>query len=337
MYQKMFVSFVFGILLSFCSSVYSISHEQLQAVKSDGSSVYDESNPLVFPLVVEGVVLNRPGELLDPSADYSYDASMPPDLGGQYQIFFQGLLSDHAGSAVWIGQNYGNLPFIADPDASYTNEEWIAELSKFNPDPNTPYHFAPGDVVRVSGGGLFYKGKFNINERHDKSNDVTIELLERGGGLPRAEVVSLSELKDEYDEFIFDSTRQSGPEYYQSRLVRINNVSFVDPENWGVNGELTVTDSAGRSILVKLGLGEGFYEGSNNLNEVFDLIGILDQESLDYTGGYYIWVPDYDHNGYVLTDRGDFCNSVTGDLNVDGKVDLSDYVILCDGWLLDWE
>lgn len=337
MYQKLIDYVCLGFFLLFIGCAYGISHEQLQAVKSDGSSVYDGDNPAVFPLVLEGVVLNRAGEILDPSAAYSDDPNLPPDLGGQYQIFFQGLGSDHSGSAVWIGQNYGNLPFVQGFDKSYTDEEWIEELSKFNPDPNTPYHFAPGDVVRVSGGGLFYKGKFNINERHDKTNDVVIELLSRGGGLPRAEVVSLSDLKDESDEFIFDSTRQSGPEYYQSRLVRINNVSFVDPENWGADSELEVTDSTGRTLSVKLGLGEGFYEGSNNLNSVFDLIGILDQESRDYTVGYYIWVPDYDHNGYVLTDRGDFGNSLDGDINIDGKVDIIDYVILCDGWLGEWQ
>ena len=123
--------------------------------------------------------------------------------------------------------------------------------------------------------------------------------MERAVGLPRPEVVTLDELKDDNDEFIFDPTRQFGCEYYQARLIKIVGVYFADANDWAPNGELLITDGT-KTLPVKLGRGNGIYPGSNNLNDTFDIIAILDQENTDLTGGYRLYVMNYDGNGSVL-------------------------------------
>ena len=271
------------------SEAVPVSHSQFQAVGPTGEQAYAQSDTVVL----EGIVLNNPGDLLDPTPDDTLTARY--NLGGQWQIFFQGEAGDHAGTAVFMAQLYNNLPWIG-LGGGYTNQEFIAELTRLN-----AAQFAPGDRVRVTGYYLSYAGKNNINEQHDNNpdHDFTIELLARGVGLPRPEVVGLDQLKDAADGFVFDPNRSSGCEYYQGRLVKIPAVHFVDPNNWGRNASLLVTDGS-RTFPVLLGRGNGIYAGSYNLTEPFDVIGIMDQESPNLKAGYRLWVPNYDGNGQVL-------------------------------------
>jgi hypothetical protein len=234
---------------------------------------------------------------------------------------------DHAGTAVFLGQLYNNLPWVA-PDGGYSNEEFISELSRLN-----AAQFSPGDRIRVTGYYLSYKGKLNINEQHNNNpdHDFTIELVERGVGLPRPEVVTLDDLKDGDDEFIFHPDHQAGGEYYQSRLVKIEDVYFADANDWGPHGELVITDGL-KTLPVKLGRGNGIYTGSNNLDEIFDVIGIMDQESTDLTGGYRLYVMNYDGNGSVLAAREHRRADMPGDIDLDGVVDIDDFIEIIEDW-----
>ncbi len=301
------------------------THEQFQAVDEDGIGTYSAPGKVI----IEGIVLNKPGDMTDPTPDYQ---SEPVDLGGQWQVFIQGEGDDHAGTAVYMGQNYELLPWI-DPGGSYDDANWISEMQRVN-----AAQFGPGDRVRVTGYYLFYKGKTNVNERHknDDANDFTIELLERGVGLPRPEVVALDDVKDGNDDFIFDPDREFGCEYYQGRLVRINDVNFVNANSWAPDAELLITDGA-KTFPVKLGLGSGIYAGSNNLSEPFDVIGIFDQEAPgwppDCKVGYRIWVMDYDGNGSVLASREHRRAARPGDVQPDGRVDFYDFAEMADDWL----
>jgi hypothetical protein len=270
-------------------TVAEITHSEFQAVEASGEQAYNATDKVVL----EGILLHNPADMLDPTPDEAITQIF--NIGGQWQIFFQGEGDDHAGTAVWMGQLYNNLPWVA-PDGGYTNEEFVAELSRLN-----AAQFCPGDRIRVTGYYLSYNGKLNINEQHNKNpdHDFSIELVERGVGLPRPEVVTLDELKNSDDEFIFDQKRQTGCEYYQSRLIKIEDVFFADANDWGPYGELVITDGI-KTFGVKLGRGNGIYAGSNNLSEPFNIIGIMDQESPDLVGGYRIYVMNYDGNGSVL-------------------------------------
>ena len=146
-------------------------------------------------------------------------------------------------------------------------------------------------------------------------------------------------MKDESDNLIFDQSRLLGGEYYQGRLIKIEDVNFADPaeamENWKPNGEFFVTDGT-RTFPVKLGRGNGIYAGSNNLTEPFDVIGILDQESSSWTNlkdGYRLWVMNYDGNGSVLASTEHRRADKPGDLDLDGIVDQEDVLKLLEDWL----
>jgi hypothetical protein len=244
-------------------------------------------------VTLEGIVLHNPGDMLDPTPDDGMTQMY--NLAAQWQLFFQGEGDDVAGTAVYMGQMYSNLPWVS-PDGGYSNEEWVAELARLN-----AAQFSVGDRIRATGYFLSYKGKNNINEQHsnDPQRDFTIELVEKGVGLPKPELVTLDYLKDDLDQFIFDPAREVGCERYQIRLIKIEGVSVVDPAGWGPHGTLTITDGV-KTFPVKLGRGNGIYAGSYNLNETFDVIGILNQEGANLVDGYELYVVNYDGNGQVL-------------------------------------
>ncbi len=317
----MVISLALGAILKAAPTISEVTHSEFQAVDGSGEQVYNTTDMVIL----EGILLHNPADMLDPTPDDSITEAF--NLGGAWQIFVQGEGDDHAGTAVWLGQLYNNLPWVA-PDGGYSNEEFITELSRLN-----AAQFSPGDRIRITGYYLSYNGKLNINEQHNKNpdHDFTIELVERGVGLPRPEVVTLDELKDDVDEFIFDPNRQSGCEYYQGRLIKIEDVYFVDANDWGAHGELVITDGR-KTFGVKLGRGNGIYAGSNNLTEPFDVIGILDQESPDLTSGYRLYVMNYDGNGSVLASREHRMADMPGDINLDGVVDLVDLIKLIDNW-----
>ena len=302
-------------------TVAEVTHSEFQAVNASGEQTYNATDKVIL----EGILLHNPADMLDPTPDDTI--TEPFNISGQWQIFFQGESDDHAGTAVWMGQLYNNLPWVA-LDGGYTNEEFVAELSRLN-----AAQCSPGDRIRVTGYYLSYSGKTNVNEQHNKNPDhnFTIELVQRGVGLPRPEVVILNDLKDDNDEFIFDPTRQTGCEYYQARLIKIQGVSFADANGWLPNGELVITDGV-KTFPVKLGRGNGIYAGSNNLTEPFDIIGIMDQESANLIDGFRLYVMNYDGNGSVLASREHRRADKPGDLNLDGIVDYDDFDRLLEDW-----
>jgi len=324
----------------FCMSVATsadepneITHWEFQTVDSDGDPNY--SGPNEVSLV--GIILNKPGDMVDPTPDYQGETA--GNVGGQWQIFIQGMEGDHAGTAVWIGQNYSAT--TSPPGENYTNEEWISELQRLN-----AARFRPGDKVKVTGHYMGYKGKNNINEQHwvDPNYNFTIEVLEKNVGLAEPEVVTLDELVNESGDFNFQQNRESGCEFYQSQLVRINDVNFAASElDWGPDsGEeisFYIKDSNGLEFPVKLGLGSGIYQGSNNLEGQFDVIGIFDQEPPappyppDGTSGYRIWVMDYDGNGEILGSTEHIRACKPADTNLDGTVDFGDFAKFAEDWL----
>jgi hypothetical protein len=317
----MALSFLFVNLAEAAPTVANVTHSDFQAVDASGEHVYNATEKVA----IEGILLHNPADMLDPKPDDTITDTY--NVGGQWQIFFQGEGQDHAGTAVWMGQLYNNLPWVA-PDGGYSNEEFASELGRLN-----AARFSPGDRIRVTGYFLSYNGKLNINEQHSNNpdHDFTIELLERGVGLPRPEAVTLDDLKDIDDEFIFDPARKTGCEYYQARLIKIENVSFADAGDWGPDGELVITDGV-KTFPVKLGRGNGIYAGSNNLDDTFDVIGIVDQESSDLIGGYRLYVMNYDGNGYVLAAREHRRADKPGDIDLDGVVDIDDFMEIFEDW-----
>jgi hypothetical protein len=270
-------------------TVARVAHREFQAVNASGEQTYQATQKVVL----EGIVLHNPADMLNPTPDETITQMY--NLGGQWQLFFQGEGDDHGGTAVFLAQLYDNLPWVM-PGGGYSNQAFLAELARIN-----AAQFSVGDRIRVTGWFLSFKGKMNINEQHNNhpDHDFTIELLERGVGLPRPEVVSLDELKDDQDRFVFDPARLVGGEYHQGRLIKIEDVNVVDAQSWGPEGTLTVTKGT-KTFSIKLGRGNGIYPGSFNVSQPFDVIGILDQDSTDLRSGYRLYVMNYDGNGRIL-------------------------------------
>ena len=292
------------------STVPMIEHAAYQAVNANGTSAYDNS----FPVRLRGVVLNNSEDWLDPTPAYSVQTQWPPPpkMGGEAEIYVQAIdldgsawdphpgaaFDDFGGTAAWIGQNYGNLPFKSDPIFSYSDSEWTAELGRMNllggagvSDPTRA-----GDLVEIRArGGLHYKGKMNVNEQHSKeaANDFEIVLLQQGYGLPAATPLTLADIKDASDAFIFDPTRTTGGERYQSTLVDLRNVWIESPADFSANSDITVTDGT-RTFHVHLGLNPSF-DGTPlfDADEPFHVTGIFDQSATDGTfsaDGYQLLV-----------------------------------------------
>ncbi len=304
-------------------TVAEVTHWELQAVDADGVGTYSATDKVI----ITGIVLNNPEEMLNPTPGTGF-------MGGQWQIYIQGEADDHAGTAVYMGQYYAKVG----GSGNYTDEQLLSELCRINHDPNTGYTFAAGDRVKVTGWYKFYKGKINVNEKHqvEPMFDFEVELLDPATGLPQPELITLDMVKDSNDQYIFDQTRLTGCEYYQARLVRVNDVNIVDPNYWVPDGTITIRDKSGRTFPVKLGIGDGFTRYAFPVGQI-DVIAIFDQEnpssSPPFKGGYRLWVTNYDGNGLVLTDRGHKRGNLPGDINTDYQVDFIDFAEFAENWL----
>ncbi len=336
-------------------AVPPVRHADLQAVDTQGRTAYPSS---AFPVRVRGVLLNDPEDWLNPSGAFSLS---PGDLGGQWEIFLQAAdAGDWGGTKAFMAQNYANLPwmpFFGDPRYSYSDAQWQAELLRLGYAGGEPIR--AGDLIEVRAkAGLHYKGAVNLNERHSNdydqdtglvpqdgsgANDFEIVLLQRGYGLPAPAVLSLADLKHADDAFLFDPTRQTGGEHYQSSRVRLRGLRLEGlGQDWSAGARLQVADGLGRSLDVRLGCADGFdwsafgaaWEASHGQDGAFDLVGVINQTAVESgvycTDGYDLVVFGVDGFAAEL---------VAGDANGDGVVDDGDLNILLSHWAasgLDW-
>jgi hypothetical protein len=308
-------------------TVNFIQHSAYQAVNSDGSSAYAGG----FPIRLRGVVLNNNEDWLDPTAAHDPGVHLF-EFGGQSEFFIQAVDlagdtwddGDFGGTAVWMGQNYGNHPMHLDPAFNYTDTEWYEELERlqiWRPGSSTSPLVRAGNLVEIRArGGLFYAGKMNVNEQHtnDPIKDYEIVILDEDYGLPAPTSITLADVKDAADTPIFDSTRTTGGELYQSTLVEIENVRFVNTSDWGTDSDLVLTDETGRTLDIHLGLNDSFLSQPAP-NDWFNVVGIVDQYDFNGTGGYRL----------LAMNAADFEPQLAGDFDQDGDVDGSD--------LLQWQ
>ncbi|NCC59791.1 MAG: hypothetical protein EOM12_02425 [Verrucomicrobiae bacterium] len=271
------------------------THSNLQSVNETGASAWIES----FPFTIRGVITTTLDEVLDPTPNFlPWDnGANSGKMGAEWQIFIQAVgEGDFGGTALWLGQNYGNQPWIRNEDMSYSNEDWLENLLRVTIDPESGVAFAPGDLVEVTARkSLAYGGKRNINEAHSKAleNKFDIRLLEADYGLPAPELITLGELVlpdysgENAQLNIFDQTRQTGGEHYQGTRVRINGIQIVSAEGWNPEetwpnrGNIKVTDGNNRFFALR--------HPRRNIGPVptgaFDAIGIINQESGSATLG----------------------------------------------------
>jgi hypothetical protein len=280
------------------------THANLQAVNADGTSAWTPS----FPYTIRGVLLCNPDAMLDATPNFLpwEGGANQFRMGGEWQVTFQAVdPSDRGGTTCWMGQNYGNQPWIHDRDLSYPNESWVTEILRLNFDPSNLHQFRAGDLIEVTARqSLFYGGKRNINEGHDidPAYNFELRLVTASYGLPAPEVITLADVmrvggvaEDRSTWLpIFDPTRATGGEHYQGMRVRLNDLTLRstggwNPTNtWG-NRLCTVTDGAGRFFSLR----HPRYTLGPPPTGAFDVIGIFNQESgsgTQGTNGYELFV-----------------------------------------------
>jgi hypothetical protein len=282
----------------------SETHANLQSVTTNGTSAWSGT----FPFTIRGVLLCDPDEMLDSTPNFLpwNDGANQYRMGGEWQVTFQAAdPGDRGGTTCWMGQNYGNQPWIHNGDLSYTNEAWVAEILRLNYDPSTLHQFRAGDLVEISvRQSLFYGGKRNINEGHDidPAYNFDLRLVTASYGLPAPEVITLAEVMqpggspDDWKTWpaIFDPTRATGAEHYQGMRTRLNNLTLVTTNGWNPTNAwgarlCTVTDGANRFFSLRH---PRYSLGAAPTNQ-FDAIGIFSQESgsgSQGTNGYELFV-----------------------------------------------
>lgn len=280
------------------------SFSNFEAVDANGVSTWNGN----CPVVLAGVLLTDPSEMLDATPDYLDwdDGANAYNFGGQWQVFVQALGgSDRGGVECWLAQNYGNLPWEPhDGSDSYDNADWTANVYRVSHDPATGYAFHKGDLVMITAkGSLFYGGMQNVNEEHTAGTNYqfAISLVSSNFGLPVPQVISLSSVistnlstTGHYD--IFDPARRSGGEYYQGMRVRINGLTLVTIAGWNTNSDwdsryCTATDGEGRQFP----LIHPLYDLGPAPTNQFDATGVFLQESgsgTDGTFGYELFVQE---------------------------------------------
>jgi hypothetical protein len=297
------------VLLNVCSASTLLvwgaeeRHADLQAVTAAGTSAWGGA----FPFTIRGILLCDPQDMLDPTPTFLPwdDGANMGRMGGEWQVTFQAVAAgDRGGTTCWMGQNYGNQPWLHDSALSYGNEAWTAEILRLSFDAVTMHGFRAGDLIEVTvRQSLFYGGKRNINEGHDTdaSLNFDIALVTASYGLPEAEVISLAEVAQPGGtaedpaswQFIFDPTRATGAEHYQGIRVRINDLTLLTTNGWNAanlwsSRKCTVTDGAGRFLTLR----HPRYSLGEIPTERFDAVGIFTQESgssAQGTNGYELF------------------------------------------------
>lgn len=293
-----------GALCLLAGMAHAETHWNLQAVDNDGVGTWPATGSL--PVTVTGVLLNDPAEMLDATPNFlpwEPDYSHAWNLGAQWQIFVQPTdAADHAGTACWMGQNYGNItwPTHMDSSMSYTDAEWTAELNRLT----SGGTLQKGDLIQITAHKVGYHGgKTNVNETHlkDTDCDFTIMILQAGYGLPAAEAIVLADLDVDpgvagYDAAYgrFDASRESGGEYYQGRRVRIDGLTLLDDAGWGETEWgariCLAADGDGREFALRMPLFDALDLGAVPVGE-FSAVGIFNQEGSD-KAGYELFVQE---------------------------------------------
>ena len=278
-----------GTFLGWCAAASAqtsvVTHWELQAVNSTGHTAWVET----LPFTLRGVVVNDPEEMLDEAYDPNATASNL--LGGQFQVFVQGVDGDRGGTALWMAQNYQAMGMAGQDYGA----EWTNEMRRVQVDANGR-KFRKGDLIEVTARrALFRGGKRNVNEGHriTFSNDFDVALIQANVGLPQATPLTLADLVNADGSQIFDPARLTGGERWQGERIRLDGLRLTNTNGWGQtawgNRICTVTDDAGRSFPLRMPLTD--LGAPPATTTTFVATGILNQENGN-TNGYELFVQE---------------------------------------------
>jgi hypothetical protein len=304
------VAMVLGAAMAMAAAGASgMTHAELQSVNEDGSSKWT-GGAMPVPFTLRGVWLNDADEMV---ATNYVEGATSASAGGQFQVFIQAVdEGDRGGTALFMSQ------WCRNSKASYSREEWEAELARVTHDPETGRAFRKGDVVEVTArAALPYGGKVNVNEGHwlDAAKDFDVRLAKANAGLPRAEAVSAADLEG------FDATRATGGEHWQGMRVRLDGIRLAATNGWQADGafkarQCTAVDAEGREVRLRLPRRDVGAAPAG----WFAVTGFVNQEDGD-TGGYEVFVQEVGPT-VGLAAKGN------GRVELSFDADYSDYVLV---------
>lgn len=137
-----------------------------------------------------------------------------------------------------------------------------------------------GDLMKVTGTITMYNGLMEFTPTD------TTENLGSGYAVSTAVIPSIASCT------AFDQTLASGGEYYESRLVRLNNVSISGGDAWpaaGINANVNITDASGATMILRIDK-DTDVDGSTQPTGSFNVIGVITQydSSSPFNTGYQI-------------------------------------------------
>ncbi|MEN6366631.1 MAG: PEP-CTERM sorting domain-containing protein [Thermoguttaceae bacterium] len=300
------------------AAVDNTTYATLLGINSYGNTTYNSA----APVILTGVVINNPFDMLDGSAKWqTYIQSLNPS-------------TDNGGVALYLGKYHprtGAELYAGDFDGTYDGDAWDSEIYRLMYSDADGLALSYGDVIQVTANapGMFFNGKYNINEQHNAltSKDFTISVISRGT-TPTAAGISLADLKNADGSFIFDSSRSTGCEKYQATLVHLKGLKLLSTtEQWAsalTSNDYSVTvqqivDGTSYTFDMILGLNDSLNLTTSQLLAMqetgFDLTAILDQEDTGttitdessedfgktyYTGGYRLWLTSAENGGLTV-------------------------------------
>ncbi len=316
--RSLFLSLTLACLFLAPSSAHATNYEYttfsaLEAINDDGSSAYGGSGSIT----AYGIVINNPEDMINYS-NYRYRKNYFWD-STEWQVFVQALPGSTYDGRTLDSKDFGGAalymrvdnPFVSDDSDYYDQSEWTSEMNRVNC-VNGSSKLKYGDVVKITANvpGLFYKGKYNINEDHQtnsSSYDFNIEILDNT--TPVAETITLAKLKDDDNRYIFDDSRDTGCERFQGSLVHLEGLTLDSAASaWTQNGTVVVRQGD-RTFNMKLGLDSDLTSDDTlaKLASSFNITAVLDQDSdagaataenlkqVDgSTGGYRLWLTSAD-------------------------------------------
>jgi len=279
---------------SYGDSFTFTKHSEYQAVYDDGTAAWPSGSASPYPIEMIGVVINDPLDMLN----YEYDATDNPSP--QWQVYIQATETDDFGGTALYMRKY--LPYGSKKDLYSGAITWEDEMQRLNY-PLDSISLRRGDKIKVEAlaPGMPYNGKYNINTKHADSTDAdyltdkvfTITILERGVALDAA-TITLGDLKDGNDDFIFDDTRATGCEHYQASLVHLDDLLLDNPEDWALYDpdNPLIVRQGNLTFPMVLGIDPALEAiDANALSTTpFGITAILDQESSDPTSNYRLWL-----------------------------------------------
>ncbi len=240
---------------SLCSDYESIpantpTYSQNDNLNGTGELAYNPYTNSLIEMATNNGLTSYDFNLVEPNAMSSPDflpiAQARIDANGDYMM-------DRIGDTVTVYGYINSINFST--STSYYMEDGMAGLSLYSGSLNLDLN--PGDVVRVTGELSQYRGLGEITPM--SAEDVTVF---SSGSVPDTTMLTIPELG----------------EPYESMLVKLNDLSIIDPENWpaeGSNGSVLATDGTDTvEIFIDK---ETALDGWTPPTGHFNLIGVEDQ------------------------------------------------------------